>query len=375
MKAAGDNSWRAVAQDMRYQSLDTCATDGLCALTCPVNINTGHFTKELRDKGHGPISKMVAGWTVHHFKFVQSAVRFINSLLHFTAKYIGNTITSGVIRGLHSLTLGKTPLWDPGMPKTVPKYDKHDLGQGKPYIYFTSCINRVFQPGDKNESLVNVMGQIAISMGIQLLIPENIDHVCCGTPYSSKGYSEASAAMARKTIATLYDSSNQGKIPIVIDTSPCTYQLKTLLPLLDDNHKELYQQLNFMDLVPFLKDLVGSNPKPQLQRHSILHPTCSTEKMGDIESLLALAKICTEETTLPINRGCCAFAGDRGLLVPELTASATQFEADELVDCDPGSFAYSSSRTCEIGMQRATGREYESIALLVRDYLSQDGVN
>jgi D-lactate dehydrogenase len=173
----------------------------------------------------------------------------------------------------------------------------------------------------------------------------------------------------------LYESSNKGNIPIVIDTSPCTYQLKTLLPLLDDNHKELYQQLTFMDLIPFLEDLVRNNPNPQLQRHSILHPTCSTEKMGDIESLLALANACAEETTLPINRGCCGFAGDRGLLVPELTASATQFEADELVNCDPEAFAYSSSRTCEIGMQRATGRSYESIALLVRDYLSQDRVN
>ena len=375
MKAAGDNSWRAVAHDMRYQSLDTCATDGLCALSCPVNINTGHFTKELRDIDHGPISKMVAGWTVHHFKFVQSAVRFFNSLLHFTAKYIGKTITSGLTRGLHRLTLGKTPLWDPDMPITVPKYDLYVLGKGKPYIYFTSCVNRVFQPGDKNESLVDVMGQIAISKGIQLLIPENIDHLCCGTPYSSKGYSAASKVMAKKTIATLYDSSNQGKIPIVVDTSPCTYQLKNLLPLLGDIHIELYQQLTFIDLIPFLEDLVRNNSNPQLQRHSILHPTCSTDKMGDIESLLALSNTCAEETTLPIDYGCCAFAGDRGLLVPELSASATQFEADELVDCDPGSFAYSSSRTCEVGMQRATGRDYESIALLVRDYLSQDEVN
>ena len=375
MKAAGDDSWRAVAQDMQYQSIDTCATDGLCALSCPVNINTGHFTKELRDTGHGPLSEMVAGWTVHHFKFVQSAVRFFNSLLHFTAKCIGATITSGIARGLHTLTLGKTPLWDVDMPRTVPKYDMHELGQGKPYLYFTSCINRVFQPGDKNESLVDVMGQIASLTGIKLLIPENIDHVCCGVPYSSKGYSAASQAMARKTIAMLYESSNKGTIPIVVDTSPCTYQLTTLLPLLDDNHKELYQQLTLMDLIPFLEGLVHNNPTPQLQRHSILHPTCSTEKMGNIESLLALANTCAEETTLPINRGCCGFAGDRGLLVPELTASATQFEADELVDCDPGSFAYSSSKTCEIGMQRATGRNYESIALLVRDYLSQDGVN
>ena len=248
MKAIGDDSWRAVARDMQYQSLKTCATDGLCALSCPVNINTGHFTKELRHTEHGPISEMVAGWTVRHFKFVQSAVRFFNTLLHFSAKYTGTMITSKVVRSLHRLTFGKIPLWDADMPRTVSKYVMQELGQGKPYIYFTSCINRVFQPGDKNESLVDVMGQIAISMGIQLLIPENIDHVCCGTPYSSKGYSAASKIMAKKTIATLYDSSKKGKIPIVVDTSPCTYQLKNLLPLLSDIDIELYQQLTFIDL-------------------------------------------------------------------------------------------------------------------------------
>ena len=138
------------------------------------------------------------------------------------------------------------------------------------------------------------MGQIASLTGIQLLIPENIDHVCCGTPYSSKGYSAASRAMAKKTIAMLYESSNKGNIPIVVDTSPCTYQLTTLLPLLDDNHKELYQQLTLMDLIPFLEGIVHNNPTPQLQRHSILHPTCSTDKMGDIESLLALSNTCAE---------------------------------------------------------------------------------
>ena len=66
--------------------------------------------------------------------------------------------------------------------------------------------------------------------------------------------------------------------------------LKNLLPLLDDIHIELYQQLTFIDLIPFLEDLVRNNPNPRLQRHSILHPTCSTDKMGDIESLSGVSK-------------------------------------------------------------------------------------
>ena len=242
------------------------------------------------------ISKIVAEWTVKNFKFVQTLVRFFNSLLHLTAKCFGSKITIGLVKGLNTLTFGTTPLWNSDIPKTVSKDKMHQLGHGKPYIYFTSCINRVFQPGAKNESLVDVMGQIASLTGVQLLIPENIDHVCCGTPYSSKGYSAASQAMANNTITSLYNNSNHGKIPIIIDTSPCTYQLKTLLPLLDDEYKELYQQLTIMDLIPFLKDLVGDNPNTQLQRHSILHPTCSTNKMGDIESLVSLSNTCAEKT-------------------------------------------------------------------------------
>ena len=112
MKATGDDSWKDVARDMQYYSIDTCATDGLCAMTCPVNINTGHFTKILRDTNHSKISKIVAEWTVKNFKFVQTLVRFFNSLLHLTAKCFGSKITIGLVKGLNTLTFGKTPLWN-----------------------------------------------------------------------------------------------------------------------------------------------------------------------------------------------------------------------------------------------------------------------
>src|SRR5699024_12181236 len=60
---------------------------------------------------------------------------------------------------------------------------------------------------------------------------------------------------------------------------------------------------------------------------------------------------------------CCGFAGDRGMLHPELTASATAGQADEIarLETEHGRFdAYlSANRTCEMGMSRATDRRSE----------------
>ena len=76
------------------------------------------------------------------------------------------------------------------------------------------------------------------------------------------------------------------------------------------------------------------------------------------DSLLRVAEAVAETVTVPDTWGCCGFAGDRGLLHPELTASATKAQAAELAE---GRFdAYAScNRTCELGMTRATGTQYQ----------------
>lgn len=63
---------------------------------------------------------------------------------------------------------------------------------------------------------------------------------------------------------------------------------------------------------------------------------------------------------VPPSAECCGFAGDRGLLHPELTASATRDEAAEVTAAafDPH---LPANRTCEIGLEQATGRPYESV--------------
>jgi D-lactate dehydrogenase len=52
-------------------------------------------------------------------------------------------------------------------------------------------------------------------------------------------------------------------------------------------------------------------------------------------------------------------AGDRGLLHPELPASALAGSSRELAGCAPDA-CLCANRTCEIALQAAGGRTYES---------------
>ncbi|MGX9901401.1 heterodisulfide reductase-related iron-sulfur binding cluster [Arthrobacter sp. SA17] len=88
-----------------------------------------------------------------------------------------------------------------------------------------------------------------------------------------------------------------------------------------------------------------------------MHPTCSSTRAGSNPNLSKLAAAVASEVTVPDSWGCCAFAGDRGMLHPELTASATERESNEIVSGEFDAYV-SCNRTCEIGMTRATGQPY-----------------
>ena len=95
-----------------------------------------------------------------------------------------------------------------------------------------------------------------------------------------------------------------------------------------------------------------------------LHPVCSAVKMGTDGQLARVVEPFCARADVPPSAGCCGFAGDRGFLVPELTASATSAETREVLS-DAFDGFYSSSRTCEIGLARATGRPYRSFWYLL----------
>jgi D-lactate dehydrogenase len=206
---------------------------------------------------------------------------------------------------------------------------------------------------------------IAKRANIHLHIPKNATGHCCGMPFRSKGYTQAYRTMLHKTLREMWAWSEHGQIPIVIDTTSCTHSLRTCGDDLDEEDKAIWKRMTFLDGVEFLHDVVL--PKLEIHRvdeEVILHPNCSARRLGLDIKMLSIAQRCAASATVPLNLGCCAFAGDRGLLYPELTASATEKESAEVNAREYDGY-YSSNITCEIGMSEATGKNYTSIVYLV----------
>jgi D-lactate dehydrogenase len=101
----------------------------------------------------------------------------------------------------------------------------------------------------------------------------------------------------------------------------------------------------------------------------VLHPVCSIQKMELTGALQRVAGAYAKRVEVPIEAGCCGFAGDRGFSLPELTAAALAPEAAEVARLG-GAGHYSTSLTCEIGLTRATGRGYRSFWHLIDESTS-----
>ena len=199
---------------------------------------------------------------------------------------------------------------------------------------------------------------LALRAEVELRIPARVDQLCCGTPWSSKGFVDGYAVVQRRTRRLLEAATEHGKLPVVIDATSCTEGLSRLL----DNAGP---EIAVVDAVTFVADHI----LPRLTVHTVLpsialHPTCSSRRLQLDDVVRSVAAQIADETYVPTDWQCCAFAGDRGMLHPELTASATRDEARSISAQDCSAHA-SVNRTCEIGMTRATGRAYVHLIELV----------
>ncbi len=369
----GDKSLlRKAIKEFEYSGKDTCAVDGLCELSCPVNINTGSWVKLLRSHSHSTWGIKGALWAARHFSFIQKGVRMGLTLIHGIARFTGQTFIEILSNGLHSLSHRKIPVWNRYLPKSARPLPITIQHEDPDYIYYPSCVTRVFSSTADRDTLAQTLLDIAEFYGKTVQIPEKVNESCCGTPFSSKGYSEANTFIFTKTVNELYTVSQHGRIPILVDTSPCTFQFKNGQEVLQGADREQWESLTFIDIVSFLEMVLQSVKHAPIQSHAAMHVTCSSQKMEHIAIIERILKQCASDYTLPKEAECCGFAGDRGLLRPELTESATKGETQEIANLGIPIEGYSTSRTCEVGMMSATKQNYSSLAKLVRNYLYQE---
>jgi D-lactate dehydrogenase len=363
----------ALEADFPYAALDTCAVDGLCATACPVSIDTGQLTKRLRRLGHSAAAQRRARSVARNFAATERALHAALRLGHGVQSIFGAGAMAAITRLMRSLTGGAIPPWMPDLPRPAKPLPAAAGGPATERaqahaVYFPSCISRVLGAlaGEPLEmSLVEAFVAVAGRAGVPLFIPKDVAGTCCGVPFSSKGYDQAHAVAANRAVERFWNWSDQGRLPVVFDTSPCTYGMVSCRAVLEPENQKKFDELRILDGVTFAHDQLLPRLTIRRKVRSVaLHPVCSIIKMNLTPKLEGIARACSELVVVPMNAGCCGFAGDRGFLVPELTESATRREAAELEGAEYGGY-FSSSRTCEIGMTRATGRLYRSFIFLL----------
>lgn len=375
--AHGRDLLGALERDFSYMALDTCAVDGLCATSCPVNIDTGQLTKRFRRARHSAIAQRMALLAARRMAFVELGVRAALRSGYALQRAFGAGFVRGVTRVLDRISrrVVDEPFWQWGTAMPHARRGKLPVRsqEGATAVYVPACISRMMGelPGEQ-ESIrtMDALLLVADRAGVGLHVPKDVNGSCCGVPFSSKGFDAAHAAALNQMIERCFRWSEGGRLPIVMDTSPCTYGLKTGRAYLSDENKTLYDRLTILDSVEFAHDYLLHRLRILRRVDSVaLHPVCSAVKMSVVPKLVDIAKACSHHVSIPSDAGCCAFAGDRGLLFPELTASATAIEAEQ-VKAEMQDGYYSSSRTCEIGLTRATGKVYRSYLHLM-EYASR----
>jgi D-lactate dehydrogenase len=217
----------------------------------------------------------------------------------------------------------------------------------------------MFGPAGGGPGVAESFARLAERAGVALVTPEGIPSLCCGTPWKSKGLGDGYAVMQREVLAALREATRDGELPVVCDASSCTEGLVALLRTAAET------DIRVVDAVAFVAEMVLPHlPAGERLESLTLHPTCSSVRLGIDDQLTMVAGAVAERVVIPDDWGCCAFAGDRGMLHPELTASATGPEAAAVLAARSSAHA-SVNRTCELGMTRATGLAYRHLLELL----------
>ncbi|MGV8090614.1 MAG: FAD-binding and (Fe-S)-binding domain-containing protein [Mangrovibacterium sp.] len=342
-----------------YSGDETCATDGLCALACPVKIDTGKLVKELRFQHISEKQAKRALWIASHMGTMTSAARSALSFVNLAHTLLGTGAMRSISGAMRKLSGDRIPKWTPAMPAGAKKIKQALSPAGNPdkVVYFPSCINRSMGKSKDYDKggvqLTDKVQQLIRKAGFEVIFPENMNELCCGMAFSSKGYKEAGLTKSEQLEKALWKASENGRYPVLCDMSPCLYTMKENRR----SHITLYEPVEFI-----LKYLIPGLEITPVNETISVFPVCSMKKMDLEEKLVQLAKLCAREVVVP-DTNCCGFAGDRGFSFPELNAYGLRHLKDQTpVEVAHG---YSTSRTCEIGLTTHSGISYRSIVYLV----------
>eukprot|EP00879_Flechtneria_rotunda_P005800 GHRR01006103.1.p1 GENE.GHRR01006103.1~~GHRR01006103.1.p1 ORF type:complete len:946 (+),score=315.50 GHRR01006103.1:676-3513(+) len=378
-----------------YDGDATCAADGMCQEKCPVKINTGEMVKAIRaqEMSQHTHSSQLSMWAANHFNVINNSVPTFLNVLHAAHKVVGPKPLEIVSRWMNSYTGHFVPVWNPYMPKgaapfklpassqqaanssnsssdTAPNNSSSDSsgsfaspaaaatrGIPRRVVYLPSCVTRMMGPAASDKETASVHEKLMSlfdKAGYEVIVPKGLSSQCCGMMFNTRGLKDAAATKGAELEQALLEASDNGKLPIVVDTSPCLAQIKASIsePSL---RFALYEPVEFIR--HFLLDKLEFN---KVRDSVAIHVPCSSKKMGIEESFIKLASLCAHEV-VPSGIPCCGMAGDRGMRYTELPAASLQHLNLPRNVTD----GYSTSRTCEMSLSNHSGINFRGLVYLV----------
>ena len=358
LRATGevDARLKRLEKQFAYYGNATCAGDGLCSTSCPMKINVGEMIHDLRAEQlpKGSIGYKIGDYAANNLYRIEKMLRPVLTAAGTLQSVIGNSATRSVGKAMHKVGL---PMWTPSMPGAHYSGSHTLRCSSKKVVYFPSCINQTMGVAKTDVVKVDLVDKVVDFMqkaGWEVVFPEGMNNLCCGTIWESKGMADIADRKTAELEDALLKASDGGRYPIICDQSPCLHRMR-----------EKMTKVKVWEVAEFIHDFViDSLEFKPIDEPVAVHITCSTRKMGIADKIIGLAKRCSTHVVVPEEVGCCGFAGDKGFTHPEVNAWALRKLRRQL-EVAGVKRGFSNSRTCEIGLYTNTGVPYQSIVYLV----------
>lgn len=361
LRASGEDPHRlrALEEGFDYAGLATCAAGNVCALRCPVGIETGSMVIGERARRRTEAQRRTAHLVGGHTLAVERSMKLAVGAQAFSRTIIGDGATDALAGLARKMTGGAIPRLSPalrpgpGAPKPGPVATGAPQGR---VVYFPSCATRMFGAPTRENGMLptpEAMMELMRRAGFDPVVPEHAEGECCGQPFLSKGFPEEAERVGKGTRVELDRLSGAGRFPVVTDASTCAKHMR-----------EHPGEAAVMDSAEFLLKEVLPRLKITKRLPAVaVHHNCSAQRLKEQDAINALAAVIAEKVVVLDAISCCGYAGDKGLLLPELNAHATRFGKAQIpAGCEVG---LSTVSTCATGLSERMGIPFFSIASLL----------
>lgn len=335
---------KELKQQYEYMGDETCAACSMCATLCPLEIDTANIAINLRQQDSSKLVKHI----INNISFYSKSAAIGLNAIH----------TLG-IKPLNKLSIKARNISKkiPYIPKNTPLGNKFTPSiKSAQYkdsvIYFTTCINRTFKTNQT--PLYKVVESLCNKANIDIIYPKEINNMCCGKAFSQ--YKDLELQNTEKILQILLTTSDNGKIPIILDHSACSIHLQKILR---DSKLKIY------DLPQYIYEVIMQKITiKKIDENVAVYAMCALKKSNQENIIEDISKLCTNGKIIKNSVFCCGFAGNKGFFTPELNKNALK-KLKNFYDATTIKRGFSSSTTCEIGLNDYSNIKWQNIAYLV----------